>query len=48
MSWVKIAILAIERIGWSPDVIHCNDWQSTFLDQRNLNGTPALKRTLAE
>ncbi len=24
----RAAIQAMHRIGWSPDVIHCNDWQS--------------------
>ena len=24
----RAALLAIERIGWSVDIVHCNDWQS--------------------
>ena len=36
----RAAMIAIERIGWSVDIVHCNDWQTGLI--------PALMRIQAD
>ena len=51
-SFFSMALLdAIQRVGWRPDVVHCNDWhtalvpahlQTTFRTHQAWEGTPTL------
>ncbi len=38
LAFTRAALLACQRLAWAPQVIHCNDWHTSF--------TPLMLRTL--
>jgi starch synthase len=43
LAFTRAALITCQRLGWTPDVIHCNDWHTAFapLYLRSLRSTEA-------